>query len=227
MIATAAEAVQRLRLSAVAWNSYESLLRAFDGRRLRITYDHGELEILTISRKHEYYKTLLRMLIEMVAFVLHLSIRCGGALTFRRESVEGGLEPDECYWLQSAKLFGSLKNYDGATDPPPDLALEIDITSSSVPRMPIYAALRVPEVWRFNDKGLTIYHLGRDGQYRVKNRSRAFPFLPLDEVRRMIGVAERMDDVDWMQAFHDWARDTVLPLYSATKEGKSSKKSRG
>ncbi len=216
MIATLQEPVQRLRLSAVPWSSYDAFLRAFDGRRLRVTYDQGELEIRTISGEHEHYKYLIRRMIEMVAFVLHISIRGGGSLTFRRESLERGLEPDECYWIQSAQRTRRLKEYDPATDPPPDLALEIDITSSSVPRMPIYAALRVPEVWRYAHNGLTIHHLGRDGHYKVKNRSRAFPFLPMDDMRRFLGDAETMEDADWLQAFHDWVRDTVAPLYAAS-----------
>ena len=103
MIATIKDPVQRLRLSAVPWSSYDALLRAFDGRRLRITYDQGELEITTISGEHEYYKTLLRRMIEMVAFVLHIPIKGGGSLTFRREILERSLEPDECHWIRNAK----------------------------------------------------------------------------------------------------------------------------
>lgn len=227
MIATASEPVQRLRLSFVAWSSYEAFLHAFDGRRLRVTYDRGELEIMTISGEHEHYKYLLRRMIEMVAFVLHVSIVGGGSLTFRRESLERGLEADECYWIQNARRV-HIKEYDVATDPPPDLALEIDITSSSVPRMPIYAALRVPEVWRYDHNGLAVHHLGRNEQYTVKNRSRAFPFLPMDEIRSFLEKAATMEDADWLQAFHDWARDTVLPLYTAAsaKQAKNGRKHR-
>jgi Uma2 family endonuclease len=215
MIAIAPEPVQRLRLSAVPWSSYEAILHAFDGRRLRITYDREELEIMTISSEHEHYKWPIRRMIEMVAFVLRISIRGGGSLTFRRESLERGLEPDECDWIQNAKRFRSLKEYDPTVDPPPDVSLEIDIMSSSVPRMPIYAALRVPEVWRFDHNGLTIHHLGQAGKYKVKNHSRAFPFLPIDEVRRFLNEAETMDDSDWVHAFHNWVRHTVLPLDTA------------
>ena len=220
MIATSSEPVQRLRLSVVPWSSYEAILHAFDGRRLRITYDRGELEIMTISGEHEHYKYLLRRMIEMVAFVLHISIVGGGSLTFRRESLERGLEPDECYWIQNAKR-ANIKEYDAAVDPPPDLALEIDITSTSVPRLPIYAALRVPEVWRYDDTGLIVHHLGRTGKYTVKNRSRVFPLLPMDGVRRFMSMAETMDDADWLQTFHDWVRDTVAPRYAAAKRGKN------
>jgi hypothetical protein len=94
--------------------------------------------------------------------------------------------------------------------------------------MPIYAALRVPEVWRYDHSGLTVHHLGRGGKYKVKTHSHAFPFLPMDDIRRFLNEAETMDDADWLRAFHDWARDTVLPLdtAAAAKKKPSGKKPR-
>ena len=106
------------------------------------------------------------------------------------------------------------KKYDIETDPPPDLAVEIDITSSSIDRMGIYAALRVPEVWRLDREGLSVHHLGANGKYKEKDRSRAFPFLPMDEVRRFVREAETTDETTLMHSFHDWVRDTLLPSYS-------------
>lgn len=137
---------------------------------------------MTISGEHASYKTLLARFIEMLTFVLRIAIRSGGSLTFRRESLARGLEPDECYWIQNQPRMRRKKNFNIDTDPPPDLVLEIDIPSSSVERMPIYAALRVPEIWRLDHDGLTVHHLGRDGKYKIRNRSRAFPFLPMDDV---------------------------------------------
>jgi Uma2 family endonuclease len=225
MIAMREEPVQRLRLSCVPWSGYLALLEAFDERPIHVTYDRGELEIMTLGREHEYYKTLLGRLIETMTMVLRIRMSSGGSITMNREALERGLESDECYWIQHEALVRGKMDYDIETDPPPDLALEIDVSSSSINRMGIYATLRIPEVWRLCRKELTVHHLAGNGQYREKNRSRAFPFLPMDEIRRFVRDAQTVDETTLLCSFQDWVRDTLLPTYApaARKTGKARK----
>src|SRR5436309_15661958 len=101
MIAIPDEPVQRLNLSCVPWSSYEAFLEALGERHIRVTYDRGDLEIMTLGHSHEFSKTLLGRLIEMLTFVLNIAIHSGGSTTCKREVLEKGPEPDECYWTQN------------------------------------------------------------------------------------------------------------------------------
>lgn len=221
MVAVAVEPVQRLLLYSMPWKSYDALLHALEGRRLRVTYDRGTLEIMTISFPHEYYKKMLARMIEIMTLELNMALVPGGSMTFRRELLERGVESDECYWIANAALMQGIREYDVETDPPPDLAVEIDIHSSSLDRLGIYAALKVREVWRYDGTTLQVNQLvGK--KYRIKERSRAFPFLPVQELRRFVKQAETDDQTTVMRAFTKWVRKALAPTL---KSGKSNGKS--
>jgi Uma2 family endonuclease len=215
MIALCEEPVQRLVLHGIPWSSYDAISRLLERRYLRITFDRGSLEIMTIGLEHEFPKRLLGRFIEMLTFVLHIAIHSGGSTTLRRQLLDRGLEPDECCWIQNERRIRGKRKFDIESDPPPDLAVEIDITSSSLDRMGFDAAMRVPEVWRYDRDGLSVRHLGADGMYRAKRRSRAFPFLPLDEIERFLRQGQTGDETTLLHSFHDWVRDTLLPVYAA------------
>ena len=223
MVAIVKQPVQRLVLYSIPWKSYDAILHALDGRRLRITYDRGTLEIMTIGYPHEFYKTILARFIEIVTLELVIAMMPGGSLTFRRETMEKGLEPAECYWIQNAALMVGKMEYDIEVDPLPDLAIEIDIHSSSLNRMAIYAALGVREVWRFDGEALHVYHL-IGGKYKLKEKSRALPFLPMYEIVRFMRLAEGEEHTTLMRSFTQWVRETLLPAPGAksTKSGKGN-----
>ena len=98
-------------------------------------------------------------------------------------------------------------------DPPPDLAIEIDISRSSLDRMGIYAALGVPEIWRFDGETLRVGRLSADGTYAPSPASVALPFLPMAEVVRFLRLAEGMDHSRWGREFRAWVRDELAPRY--------------
>jgi Uma2 family endonuclease len=221
MVTAIPEPVQRLVLYSIPWGKYDALLHALDDRHLRITFDRGTLEIMTISYPHEFYKKLFARLIELLAVELNIPLQPGGSLTFRREMMEKGLEPDECYWIERAPLMQGKLDYDIEVDPPPDLAIEIDITSSSLDRVAIYAALGVREVWRFDGETLLVYQLV-GSKYKVKAHSRAFPFLPMREIVRFVKEAEGSDQTTVMRAFSKWVRETLLPKASKSNRGGKS-----
>jgi Uma2 family endonuclease len=200
--------VQRLVLHGISWRAYERLLRAFDEERhLRITYDRGSLEIMTLSPRHERAKHLLGVLIVALAEEVGVEIAGFGSMTFKRRPKKRGLEPDECYWVQNeARMRGKLE-YNLERDPPPDLVLEIDVTSSSLNRMAIYAALGVPEVWRWDGTTLEVNVLGAKGRYAVAEKGQAFPLFRPAELVRFLALEATQGETGMLRTFRAWVRD--------------------
>lgn len=200
---------QQLILTGVTWRMYERVLRAFDERRLRITYDRGVLEIMTLSPEHERFKHLLRRLFEALTDELKWNIAGFASMTMRRRRRRRGLESDECYWVQNEPAIRGRDHIDLRHDPPPDLAFEVDISRSSLDRLAIYAVLGVPEVWRFDGQVLHVHLLGPDGRYTESPTSRAFPFLPMNELVRFLGMRATMGETDLLNEFRVWVRDRI------------------
>jgi Uma2 family endonuclease len=143
-------------LHDINWGTYTRLLRAFERqRRFRITYDRGTLEIMSPLWEHEKPAYILGTFIDVLVQELQLPYEPGRRVTLRRRRKSRGLEPDNCYWLANAGRLAGKTHLDLRVDPPPDLAIEVDIKRSSLDRMSIYAALAVPEVWRVSSEGLT------------------------------------------------------------------------
>ena len=200
---------QRLLLHNVAWEQYGSLLQALDDRHVRLTYDHGNLEFMTLSAEHERYKHLLRRLIEVLGEEAGVSMQGLGSTTYRRADLERGLEPDECYYIQSWPQVRGKKRIDLTVDPPPDLVVEIDVTHSSLDRMTIYAALGVPEVWRFDGEALRVYRLSPEGRYAPTDYSPTFPALPLTEFARFVQHGATADELSMIRTFRTWVREQL------------------
>jgi Uma2 family endonuclease len=206
-------APQQFLLQGTNWQTYEKVLEAIGDRPIRVTYDRGNLELLSPSPIHEIYKRLFGRLLDVLAEELDVYFKACGSTTFRREDLDRGLEPDECFYLACGARVRDWRTIDLTQDPPPDLAIEIDITSSSLNRMGIYAALGVPELWRFDGETLQVYQLGVDGAYSPRPHSLAFPLLPLAEVVSLLqqSVAEA-DDRVVLKALRTWVRERVVPL---------------
>ena len=177
MIVSPPTTAEHVVLYDVSWEAYERLLEAVGDRRLRHSYDDGTLEIMSPLKRHDRVKKLLARLIEMAAYELDIEIQGIGSTTLRRSERRKGLEPDECYYVAHEAEVRHREDYVPGRDPPPDLAVEVDVTSSSVDRMHIYAQLGVPEVWRLEDGELGFWRLARNGKYVRSARSRAFPVL--------------------------------------------------
>ena len=200
---------QRFVLHGVNWHFYDTLLKALGDRHIFVTYDRGSLELMSPSPTHETYKIALRRMIETVAFELGLEIISGGSMTFRREDLDRGLEPDECYYIKNASLLNSITEVDLRRHPAPDLAIEVDVTSSSLDRQAIYAALGVLEIWRYDGKALRIYQLKPDGRYKLTGKSVNFPFLPIREIQRFLETAPRVREMEWLRSFQQWVRQNL------------------
>lgn len=200
---------ERMLLSEVSWEAYEALLKSWAERPIRMTYDNGSLEIMSPLLSHAQYGALLRQMIEAYTEVRSIPRHSGGMTTFRRQAAQRGLEPDACYWIQNERRMRGRKEFDSERDPPPDLAIEVDITSSSLDRMAIYAALGVPEVWRCDGEVLTLHLLQADETYAPAKRSRALPDLPPDEVLRFLRLSDEQDETSLIRSFRAWVRKRV------------------
>jgi Uma2 family endonuclease len=196
---------QRVRLSMVPWETYVSFTDGLGPSHVRVTYDRGEMEIMTVSSEHERAKTLLARLIESLTEELNIDIAGAGSMTFRREDLQRALEGDECYWIANeAKIRGRV-DIDVAVDPPPDLMVEVEISRSLLSRMSLLASLGVPEVWRWDGEVLRVAVLSPAGVYEETDRSKAFPFLPLAEFGaflRQTGVSE----TQLIRSFREWVK---------------------
>jgi Uma2 family endonuclease len=205
----------RFVLYGVGWQGYETMLKLVGDRAVRLTYDRGNLELMSPSQHHERFKTLVGILVQALAEELDIPCIGAGSTTWRREDLDRGLEPDECFYLFDHAERYKDKTIELGADPPPDLAVEIDITHSSLDRQGIYAALRVPEVWRFDGSHLRIYRLRPDGSYEGLAASPSFPFLPSDEIARRLREGETMVDSRWGRQVREWIRNELAPRYRA------------
>jgi Uma2 family endonuclease len=205
---------QRFRMSAVSWEGYLHLGQAFAGRHVRMTYDRGELELMTVSLGHDRDKSFLARLVEVVTEEMGIDILSGGSTTLNREDLERGLEGDECWWIQHEAQVRQLREIDLHKDPPPDLVLEVEISRSLLNRIAICAALRVPEVWRWDGKALTVCLLGADGNYAVSPASLSFPFLPVSDLGRFVHMLQSMSETSVIRAFREWVRQHAARWHS-------------
>jgi Uma2 family endonuclease len=207
MLKTRVPERQKLILDNVSWNEYTRLLRSFEGRHLRLTYDRGRLEIMTLSHQHENLGSFLGRLVVVLTEELNLPIKGGGSTTFRKKKKLKGLEADDCYWIAHEADARGKKEIKLGIDPPPDLALEVDITRSSMNRMRIYAAIKVPEVWRHDRNGLAFLVLNALGKYDSVAVSPTFPvpIAPAD-LMPFIALRDQMDENAVIRQFRAWIR---------------------
>src|SRR5215216_7161905 len=150
---------QHVLLQGISWEVYEALLRELGDQNLRLTYDSGELEIMSPIPEHESWKKLFARMIEIISLEMNIPMWPLGSTTFKQKNLKKGLEPDEGYYVANEAAVRWKKRLDLRRDPPPDLVVEIDITHRAVDREIIYAALGVPEIWRFDGRRLTCLHL--------------------------------------------------------------------
>jgi Uma2 family endonuclease len=200
-------------LSGVTWADYEEMLRIIGERRIFVNYDRGVMEVMAPSYIHEDIRDCLRLMVDILCEELGIPMKAGGTTTHRREDLEKGVEPDECYWLRAkaAAMVGRIQ-LNLTVDPTPTLVIEVNYTSSSVNRMAIYAALRVEEVWRFDER-LIFLALREDGvpEYEPTDPSRQFPWLTLAEANRQLDAFRSMGRLEWMRAFRRQVRDQWAP----------------
>jgi Uma2 family endonuclease len=206
MTATLIQSPDRVVLKNISWQTYQSLIIDFEREpAMRLTYDRGTLEIRMPLAPHETYKKILGRLIETATEELNLEIRSLGSLTCSREDLAKGLEPDQCYYIQNEAIVRGVEQIDLTKLPPPDLAVEIDITSSSLDRFSIYATLQVPEIWRYDGENLTIYELV-ESEYIIRDSSIALPGLKTVDILRFLNLSTSIGENSLVKQFRQWLK---------------------
>jgi Uma2 family endonuclease len=204
----------RLLLYGVDWKMYRLLLRAFEERpNVRLTYDRGTLEIMSPLYKHDHDAEMLGQLVRVLTEELGMTLAAGGSVTLRRRKKRRGLEPDRCYWIANEPRIRGKKSLDLRHDPPPDLAIEVDVTHSSLDRVSIYASLGVPELWRLDNKALTIHTLGANGRYVPQSESATFTLFKVTpaDLMHFLTMRNTQDDNAIVRQFRVWIRQRAAP----------------
>ncbi len=208
------EAVERsverkVILHNVRWETYERLLAEQESSSApRLTYDRGELEITSPSTEHEEYNRTIALLVEMFAVEAGLDVRNVGSMTLRREDLERGFEPDSCFYVQNETRVSGKTQIDLSVDPPPDLVIEVDITSPSLNKHPIYAQIGVPEVWRYDGGSLEILSLQRT-EYTAVPESGTLPPLTSAVLSDLVDKSKSTKRRAWIREVREWAQSNA------------------
>ncbi|MDZ8236272.1 MAG: Uma2 family endonuclease [Nostoc sp. ChiQUE01a] len=205
---TLIQPIEIIHLSGISWQTYENLLTELSAnRRLRLTYNRGTLEIMVPSPEHESCKKVLGRFVETLAEELEVNIQPLGSTTFKRPELSGA-EPDECFYIKNIELIKGKKRINLQLDPPPDLVVEIDITSSSKNRFEVYGDMGVPEIWRYDGNDFTINVL-HNQRYISVEQSLAFPNMPLKEISNFLEQAGEKDYLELVKEFRQWVKSQI------------------
>lgn len=198
---------QRVVLDDVTWEMYEDLLGAHLNKSVpRFTYDNGRLEIMSPSSDHERLKHIFALLVEVVAETMNLNTEGFGSTTVRREESARGFEPDACFYFDNIRRVKGKRQLDFDIDPAPDLVIEIDITNPSLPRFPIFAQFKVPEVWRHDGKRLQIFRLA-NADYKEQTASVVLPGLPAELITELIDQSDKLQRLAWLRIVRERTRE--------------------
>jgi len=199
----------RVILHNVSWHTFESLLADLGDRRNTLFhYLNGKLEIMSPLSLHEGSNRFIDDLIRAFSDELEIDLRKLGSLLMKIPDLKLGAEPDSCYYIQNEPIIRNKEVIIVGEDPPPDLVLEVDITNPSDHRLPIYALLNVPEVWRYDGYSLEFLAL-EDGEYKPIEKSLAFPDLPAAIVVEYVQQRLTLGESATLREFRKWVRANV------------------
>ncbi len=218
-----AEPDRRVVIRDVDYAFYEQLVDSIpEWFHLHVDFDGKDLEFMSPGLVHEDSRNLLSRVAELVAEECEVPFKSAGQTTWKRPEIARGLEADESYFFQIDKLDAVAASKARGSEliadyPNPDLAIEVDVSPSKVDRAAIYAALQVPEVWRFDGDQLVIELLGDDERYHVAEMSR---FLPVtsEEVRRWVVDEDSSNQTAWARRLRAWVRTEVAPRHEPRRE---------
>src|SRR5215208_707216 len=183
---------KRVVLPCVSWETYERLLADDEERRVpRMTYDQGVLELVTPSKPHEVDAATITRFVDIVAAVLGIPIQSTASTTFRRQDLGRGFEPDASFYVQNEPRVRNRRQVDLTVDPPPDVVLEMEMSQSARDKLPLFASMGIPEVWRCDGQRVTILLLEQDG-YRKSSRSQSLPVLTSEDLTRFLAESRTM-----------------------------------
>jgi Uma2 family endonuclease len=194
-------------LHEIDWQQFESILQDLgDNRRSRIAYLNGVLEIVMPLPEHEKIKVLISYFVQVLMDEMEIDFEGFGSTTFKRIDKLAGLEPDDCFYIQNNVAMRGIRKLDMTIDPPPDLAIEVDVTSKT--KFDVYRVLGVPELWLY-DQTLKIYIL-RDGEYVESELSPIFGDIPIrDVIPQFLEMSLSQGRSTAMKAFRVWMQENL------------------
>lgn len=188
----------------VTWEEYEELLdQVGEASGLRISYNDGTLKVRSLSPEHEKYVRFIEGLIGAIRLRLRINIVSFGSATMRKRRDRKGNEPDACFYVQTAAAIGNRIELDFTVDPPPDVVVEVDIHHDSTDNDAGYAALGVPEIWRYDGWAVTIRRLQQDG-YVVAETSHVLPMLTSQILTEYLTRLRQDGEFEAIIAFDEW-----------------------
>jgi Uma2 family endonuclease len=201
---------QRLLIHTRDWSEFEAILTELGEKRSsRIAYSNGILEIRMPLPKHERAKSMIGDMIKILLEELEIDCECFGSTTFKRQAMNYGIEPDECFYIQNHQTMIGKDRLDLSVSPPPDLAIEVDVTSKT--QIEAYTRLAVPELWVYEGTELKIYILQSE-QYQNSATSPTFPDLPILEwVSEILEQSRAIGRSPALRAFRQKIRDLSVP----------------
>jgi len=201
---------KRVTLRGLTWQAYQQILHALpQTRAARLTYDRGVLEITMPLEDHEFASRMIELFVRILVFEMNLKLKTMGSTTMDREDLNRGSEPDCAYYIHNQSKVAGRK-VDFATDPPPDLVVEVDITHTDIDKNRLYAAMGVPEFWRYNGQEWQIFQL-QDGIYQECDRSPSFSWVEKTDLYRFLEQAQQ-DEIEAEKTFREFVRQRLGQL---------------
>jgi Uma2 family endonuclease len=214
VVTTASQANQqsgekRVTLQGLTWEAYQQILHALpQSRAARLTYDCGTLEITMPLEDHEFACELIGLFIRILVGEMGLKLKSMGSTTLDRKDLNRGAEPDNAYYIQHQSLVAGRK-VNLVQDPPPDLVVEVDITHTDIRKNQLYAAMGVPEFWRYDGQEWLIYQLQvQENTYQECHHSPTFPWVEKEDLYRFLQQAQQ-DEIEAENVFREWVREKV------------------
>lgn len=210
MVAIKPLAETRTLLTNISWQTFKVMLAEMGSQRQnRIAYQSGTVEIMTPLMPHENSNRIIEGFVVVMCEELGLEIKRTGSLTLTRDDLERGGEPDSSYYIQNESLVRNKENIDLATDPPPDLVLEVEYSRSAIDKLALYAAMEIPELWRFNGSVLRVYTLADRRQYTEVEFSPTFNPIPVREIPHFLQQAKAKGENATSLDFRTWVRQQI------------------
>lgn len=195
---------QKLILQGISWDFYEQILEEYkDSNAVHFAYDDGFLEVEVPLSKHEIPIGILADLVTTICVESEVDFRNVGSTTFRKRAKTKGCEPDTAFYIQNESFIRGLLEIDLNENPPPDLVVEVDVTSPSLNKMPIYAALEVSEVWLYKGQRVVFYKLF-GGIYQEIQNSLAIPILSSAKATEFLQKGLKEGSSKWFKEVREW-----------------------
>ena len=197
---------QTVILRGIHWETYERLIADNqESSGARLNFDCGTLEIVSPSSEHEQLKETITLLFQLMASELEIDVVAAGSTTFRRKDLRKGFEPDASFYIRNAQAVRKRPQIDLRRDPPPDVVVEIEITSPAINKLSIFAAAAVPEVWLYRDDRVEILAL-ESKTYQKKMESSFLPGVTDEVLTSFVRSSRTMTSVEWIKAVRTWAK---------------------